>query len=324
MRSAGALSVVIFAFLASACAIDGKKLADEELSRAVGPEGVGHATVLAYTKVGDTVQVNSAVLARGTISRDGAPQELVSGTAGWGTLEIASPAADRAAMVQALDIGKEGGVRWLNGATSGIGEVLDLIQPLNFSSMHIKVVVVPKDVAYSYDIKSMANEDPFALTFLVRVDHEAGKPAAEWYSEIVKVTAHELLHLSYFLSDLAPPNKFNEEAAASILGMCGTVLFARALEARVTVGLALRDSHLYLSSDDPPTFSPNRRYVERGAPTTEGSNMAHAVLMTTMGPEFASDDEKVDLVLLPACSDLGGGTVPDFVSGASLKVNSAQ
>lgn len=324
MVIARTLIVIVSSFLASACAIDGGKVADKELSRMVGPEGLGHATALAFTNVGDTVQVNSAVLARGAIPRDGAPQKLVSGTAGWGTLEIASPLADRAAMVQALDIGNEGSVRWLNGATSAIGEVLELIQPLNFSSMHIKVIVVPDDVAYSYDIKSMVNETPFALTFLVRVNHDSDRPAAEWYSEIVKVTAHELLHLSYFLHDLAPPSKFNEETAASILGQCGTILFARAVNARVTLELTLRDSHLYLSPDNPPAFSPDRRYVERGTPTIEGSNMAHAVLITTMGPEFSSDDVKVDSVLIPACADLGGGTVPDFVSGASLKLTPSE
>lgn len=147
------------------------------------------------------------------------------------------------------------------------------------------------------------------------MESDAGKPAAEWYSTIAKVTAHELLHVTYFMNELQLASKFNEETAASILGTCGTVLFARAVNARVTAGLTLKDSHLYLSADDPPRFDPDRRYVERGAPTTEGANMAVAVLMTLMGDEFASDDRKVDSILIPACASLGRGHVPDFVGG---------
>lgn len=152
MRIASKLSVLVLVVAGPAWGLDVGKLAEAELSRAVGPEGDGHASVVAFTKTEGSVRVDSAVVARGEIAREGVPSVLTKREAPWGTLEIASPEADRDAMVRALDIGVEGGERWLDGATASVAAILELLEPLDLTGLHLKIVVVPTNVAYTYEV----------------------------------------------------------------------------------------------------------------------------------------------------------------------------
>lgn len=318
MKHLGHLGILSLVLGVSACAIDARKLADQELSRAVGAANQGHATLLAFTAVDGSTRVDTAVVSRGAIQRKGEPVTLIDRETSWGRILITSPSEDRPAVEKALDIGSDAMERWLAGTVASLENVLELVEVSRFTSLHLKVVAVPPDTAFEYQASTVVGRDALEVALLISVDPDSGSPAAQWYSDLVAVAAHEMVHLSYVLADKKPPNRFNEETAASIVGMCGRVLFARAIDARVTVGLSLRNSHLYTAPGDPPRFSPDRGHVERGSPTFEGSNMALAFLISQFGAEFASDDDEVDRTLLPICARLGGGSVPDFISGAAF------
>jgi hypothetical protein len=296
---------------------------DETLDELLGEGPMSDATLLAFWRESDRVDVHSVVRSKGQTRRRGRPVRVAFRETAWGSLEIMAPERDRELIASAMDIGEALESRWLDGAESSIGALLNMTKAGDIDSLHLKVIAVPLGVAYRYTERSSTAADPFSMAVMISVDPNAGKQAPDWYARMVAVTAHELLHLALFVNDTKPPSDHNEEAAASILEFCAAVLFARGVNANLQIDVRLNAGDDYLSSDTPPKYAPNRAIIEQGPATVIGDNISHAILLTEMGPQFQSNDAKADDILLPACAEFGEGRIPDFMSGATLDLSDA-
>jgi hypothetical protein len=308
-------TLMLFVALAAGCAANLGRIVDDVVRPVV--DSKGHGTLLAFTERGDHIEIGSIGAAYGQTRRSGAPVSIAIIEDDWGTLEILTTAQDQTEISEALDIGISSEPRWLAGAASSLGDVLEMMPGLS-QKMHIKAAIVPDNIAYKFEVKTRSDSSPLEMAILSAVDLGAKQPAAEWYSRMLRVAAHELLHVHYYLNRLKPSNDYNEETAASLMEFCAVALYARALDAEVTLDVTLRDSELYLTQDVPPAFRPTDEGIYGGPATAAGSHIAHAVIIAKIGNSFSFNDSRVDDLLLPYCRNLGKGQIPDFVSGETF------
>lgn len=310
------LAIYISAFSMCSCstapASINKRLASLE------PIGQHHASLVAFTRSTNDVRIDSVVRFQGGDSRSGPPAPLIKKGADWGSLEILAPPADVEFIMNALELNADSLV-WLTAAVASVGRGLSWSSQLTRTPIHLQVIVVAEGASYFYRHSASTEDDFLSLAVGISVDASLEMPAVHWYSSMVRTVLHELSHVSIYFNETAGgnrPEQHNEEAAAYLVGHCATILLARELGMEVGMDFEIDRSEHYLTRD--LIYRPNREVLEEMDPSIAGWGMAAALLISEIATSFSSEHEAVDRIVLPACSSVMAGSVPDFMSGVSL------